>query len=201
MIEKIKHLLPLDIYLELESILKNRQISPSQLSHILANCHHECQWSKYDENLNYKADRLLVIFPNRFRQIVDNSEKLKAAEKICAGGAVSIGNFLYGGRMGNSLTEGYTYRGRGCLQLTGKTNYIAFDATVIEDVTTNPDLVKTKYKLTSAFWFFDVNKIWASSVDISDKNIIAVRKKVNGGTIGLEDTAAKVKMYNKALTA
>ncbi len=201
MIEKIKHLLPLDIYLELESILKTRQISPSQLSHILANCHHECQWSKYEENLNYKADRLLAIFPSKFKLILDNAEKLKAAEKICSGGAISIGNFLYGGRMGNSSNEGYTYRGRGCLQLTGKTNYIAFDAMVIDDITTNPDLVKTKYKLTSAFWFFDVNKIWALCVDISDKNIIAVRKKINGGTIGLEDVSAKVKIYHKALTS
>lgn len=194
MIEKIKFLLPLDIYLELQSILKNRQISPSQLSHILGNCHHECQWSKYEENLNYKPERLLAIFPKKVGTIEN-------ANKICAGGAVSIGNFLYGGRMGNNSIEGYTYRGRGCLQLTGKTNYIAFDATVIDDVTTNPDLVKTKYKLTSAFWFFDVNKIWTSCTDVSEKNITAVRKKVNGGTIGLEDVSMKTRMYFKALTA
>jgi len=201
MIEKIKFLLPLDIYLELETILKTRQISPSQLSHILGNCHHECQWSKYEEGLNYKPERLLAVFYNKFKSISGDAEKLKAAQKICDGGIVSIGNFLYGNRMGNSATEGYTYRGRGCLQLTGKTNYIAFDATVIDDITTNPDLVKTKYKLTSAFWFFDVNKIWASCIDISDKNIIATRKKVNGGTIGLEDVTVKVKMYFKALSA
>ena len=60
MIEKIKGLLPLDIYQELETILKTRQISASQLSHILGNCHHECQWSKYEEGLNYKPERLLL---------------------------------------------------------------------------------------------------------------------------------------------
>lgn len=200
MIEKIKGLLPLDIYQELETILKTRQISASQLSHILGNCHHECQWSKYEEGLNYKPERLLVIFPSKFKLILGETEKLKASQKICDGGVVSIGNFLYGGRMGNSINEGYTYRGRGCLQLTGKSNYIAFDAVVIDDITSNPDLVKTKYKLTSAFWFFDVNKIWASCLDISDKSIAATRKKVNGGSIGLEDTSAKVKMYYKALS-
>ena len=200
MIEKIKGLLPLDIYQELETILKTRQISASQLSHILGNCHHECQWAKYEEGLNYKPERLLAIFPSKFKLILGEAEKLKAAQKICAGGVVSIGNFLYGGRMGNSATEGYTYRGRGCLQLTGKSNYIAFDAVVIDDITSNPDLVKTKYKLTSAFWFFDVNKVWASCLDISDKSIAATRKKVNGGLIGDDDVSAKVKMYYKALS-
>lgn len=192
MIEKIKSKLPLDIYEELENIVKTRQITASQLAHLLGNCHHECQWSRYEENLNYKPDRLLAIFPKKVGTIEN-------ATKICNGGSVSIGNFLYGGRMGNSATEGYTYRGRGCLQLTGKTNYIAFDAMVVDDITSNPDLVKTKYKLTSAFWFFDVNKIWASCLDISDKSIALVRKRVNGGTIGIEDTTAKVKMYYNEL--
>lgn len=192
MIEKIKGLLPVDIYTELETILKIRQISASQLSHILGNCHHECQWSKYEENLNYKPDRLLAIFPKKVGT-------LENATKICSGGITSIGNFLYGGRMGNSINEGYTYRGRGCLQLTGKTNYMLFDAVVIDDITSNPDLVKTKYKLTSAFWFFDVNKVWSNCTDISDKSIQATRKRVNGGLIGIEDVSAKVKMYYKAL--
>lgn len=190
MIEKIKNLLPLDIYSELENILKTRQINAFQLSHILANCEHECGWRTYEENLNYKADRLLQIFPNRVKT-------LENAKAICAKGAKGIGDLLYGGRMGNSATEGYTYRGRGCLQLTGKTNYTSFDAMVVDDITSNPELVATKYKLTSAFWFFDVNKIWALATNVTEKEIVAVRKKVNGGVIGLDDVRSKViKYYN-----
>ena len=192
MISKLKGVIPDDIYTELDLILKNRQISASQLAHILGNCQHECQWRIYEENLNYKPDRLLAIFPTRVKTI-------EKATSLCKEGVKAIGDFLYGGRMGNSATEGYTFRGRGCLQLTGKTNYIAFDATVIDDITNSPDLVKTKYKLTSAFWFFDTNKIWSLALDVSDKSILAVRKKVNGGTIGLEDTSLKVKNFYKLL--
>lgn len=189
MIQKLQGKLPNDIYLELQKILSNRAISAAQLSHLLANCEHECKWSKYEENLNYKPDRLLALFPKKVGTLVN-------AQQICSGGAQSIANFLYGGRMGNNTSgEGWKYRGRGCLQLTGKNNYVAFDATVPQDTTNNPELVSTDLKLTSAFWFFDVNKIWVAAAGNAETNIQAVRKKVNGGTIGLDDVRQLFQKY------
>ena len=100
--------------------------------------------------------------------------------------------------MGNGAEptkEGYKFRGRGYIQLTGKDNYTAFDKCVPEDILANPDLVATKYPLMSAAWFFDKNKLWA----ICDKGfdqatVTAVTKRVNGGTIGLAD---RIKHFNE----
>jgi putative chitinase len=102
-----------------------------------------------------------------------------------------IANRVYASRMGNgneASGEGWKYRGRGYIQLTGKENYKAFDATVPEDILANPDLVATKYALASAAFFFKKNGLWA----ICDRgagmnNVTAVTKRVNGGTIGLID--------------
>jgi putative chitinase len=84
--------------------------------------------------------------------------------------------------------DGYKFRGRGYIQLTGKNNYTAFDKFVEDDILANPDLVATKYPLMSAAFFFNTNKLW----DICDKGhgheiVLAVTKRVNGGTIGLAD--------------
>jgi putative chitinase len=194
MIKNIKNLeaiLPKEIYNELVLIANERSITAAQAAHLLGNAEHECgNWTKFVENLNYKPERLLAVFPNRVGTL-DN------AKKIVSGGPKAIANFVYNGRMGNKLgtDDGWNYRGRGSMMITGRDNYVRFDATVTDDIINNPDLLETKYKLKPAFWFFDVNKIWSSGVDISDKSIETVRKKINGGTIGLDDVSKKVKKY------
>ena len=102
-----------------------------------------------------------------------------------------IASRVYGGRMGNGVEatgEGFKFRGRGYIQLTGKANYMAFDRFVPEDTTTNPDLVATKYPLASAAWFWNKNKINAIADGGATSEVVAkVTRKVNGGVIGLDD--------------
>lgn len=105
--------------------------------------------------------------------------------------------------MGNgpeATGEGFKFRGRGYIQLTGKANYMAFDRFVPEDTTANPDLVATKYPLASAAWFFDTNKLWSiCDRGADDATVTAVTKRVNGGTIGLADRIKHFKEYYNLL--
>ena len=97
--------------------------------------------------------------------------------------------------------EGFKFRGRGYIQLTGKENYTKFGKFIGEDIASNPDLVATKYPLASAAFFFNSNKLWT----ICDKGadtatVTAVTKRVNGGTIGLADRIKHFKEYYDLLT-
>ncbi len=110
-----------------------------------------------------------------------------------------IASRVYGGRMGNgdeSTKEGYKFRGRGYIQLTGKSNYTNFTKFIGEDCIANPDLVATKYPLASAAFFFDSNKLWSiCDLGSSDDVVTKVTKRVNGGTIGLPDRIKHFKEY------
>jgi putative chitinase len=107
---------------------------------------------------------------------------------------VKIGNKIYANRMGNgddASGDGYKYRGRGYIQLTGKENYEAFNKTVPDDVVSNPDLVGSKYPLASAGFFFNNHNLWAECDLGADTNaVIVVTRRVNGGVNGLTDRQA-----------
>jgi putative chitinase len=161
-----------------------------RLAHFLAQAGHESgQFKVTSENLNYSSKGLLGTFPKYFTPTLAESYA-RQPEKIA--------NRVYGGRMGNGVEttgEGFKFRGRGYIQLTGKDNYTQFDKTVPEDILTNPDLVATKYALMSAAWFFDKNKLWTICDKGADEaTIVAVTKRVNGGTIGLPD---RIKHFNE----
>ena len=103
--------------------------------------------------------------------------------------------------MGNGVEEtkeGFKFRGRGFIQLTGKDNYTAFGKAINEDVISNPDVVATKYPLLSAAWFFSKNCL-NKCIDESDATVTSVTKCVNGGTIGLEDRKKHFKEYYNLL--
>lgn len=164
--------------------------TPFRLAHFLAQCGHESAGFKaVNENLNYSVDGLKRIFSKYFPGTLAEGYA-RQPEKIASK--------VYGNRMGNgneASKEGWKYRGRGYIQLTGKDNYKAFDATVDDDILNNPDLVATKYPLMSAAWFFERGKIWAVCDKGSDKSTVtSVTMKVNGGTIGLED---RIKHFNE----
>jgi putative chitinase len=110
-----------------------------------------------------------------------------------------IASKVYGGRMGNgaeSTKEGYKFRGRGYIQLTGKSNYTNFSKFIGEDTVGNPDLVANKYPLASAAFFFDSNKLWTiCDKGADDATVTAVTKRVNGGTLGLADRLSHFKEY------
>ena len=96
--------------------------------------------------------------------------------------------------------EGYKFRGRGFIQLTGKDNYTAFDKTVEDDIIANPELVATKYPLLSAAWFFHKNGLHKIADEgATDAVVTKVTKRVNGGTIGLPDRIKHFNEYNNLL--
>jgi putative chitinase len=164
--------------------------NPLRLAHFLAQCGHESGGFKsVSENLNYSADGLKKIFGKYFPGNL-NESYAKQPEKIASR--------VYGSRMGNgdeSTGEGFKFRGRGYIQLTGKQNYTNFAKFIGEDTVSNPDLVATKYPLASAAFFFDSNKLWSICDKGADEaTVTAVTKRVNGGTIGLPD---RIKHFNE----
>jgi putative chitinase len=170
--------------------------TPLRLAHFLAQCDHESGGFKaVRENLNYSAKGLMGIFKKYFSTATLATAYERQPEKIA--------NRVYASRMGNGAEtsgDGYKFRGRGYIQLTGKENYTRFDATVPENIVTEPDLVATKYPLASAAFFFNSNKLWS----ICDKGatpevVTAVTKRVNGGTIGLADRVKHFNEYYKLL--
>ena len=170
--------------------------TPLRLAHFLAQCGHESGGFRVtSENLNYSADGLKRIFPKYFPGNLAESyarQPQKIASKV------------YGGRMGNgpeSTGEGFKFRGRGYIQLTGKDNYIAFGKSINEDLTANPDLVSSKYALLSAAWFFSKNGLNKMADEgSSDVVVTKITKRVNGGTIGLPDRIKHFKEYYSLLT-
>lgn len=191
-LDKLKGHVPDAVIAQIPDCAAKFQINtPLRLAHFLAQCGHESAGFKAtQENLNYSADGLNKIFGKYFRD-VNAASYARQPEKIASR--------VYANRMGNgneASKEGYKYRGRGYIQLTGKDNYSAFDKTVDEDILNNPDLVATKYPLLSAAWFWNSRSL-NNSADggATDAAVTAITKKVNGGTIGLADRIKHFKEY------
>lgn len=166
--------------------------TPLRLAHFLAQCGHESGgFNAVNENLNYGAKGLRGIFSKYFPTDALALQYERKPEKIA--------NRVYSSRMGNGNEvsgEGWKFRGRGYIQLTGKSNYSNFDKTVDDDIITNPDLVATKYPLASAAFFFNSNSLWTiCDRGADDATVTAVTKRVNGGTIGLADRIKHFKEY------
>lgn len=168
-----------------------------RLAHFLAQCGHESGGFKaVRENLNYSAKGLLGIFRKYFTNVNLAQQYERKPEKIA--------NRVYASRMGNgneASGDGFKFRGRGYIQLTGKDNYSLFDATVPESILADPELVATKYPLASAAFFFKRNNLWAiCDRGASVADVTAVTKRVNGGTIGLPDRIKHFNEYYKLLS-
>lgn len=196
-INKLKGHIPDSVIAQLpDTIAKFELNTPLRLAHFLAQAGHESGGFKaVNENLNYGAKGLLTIFKKYF----PNEAKAKLYERK----PEKIANLVYGSRMGNGpepTGEGWKYRGRGYIQLTGKDNYKAFDAVVAESILDNPDLVATKYPLLSAAWFFHRNGLHKiADQGATDAVVTSVTKRVNGGTIGLADRIKHFKEYYNLL--
>ncbi len=166
-------------------------------AHFFAQTSHESGGFKFlSENLNYSADGLVKIFRKYFPDVAAATPYARNPEKIA--------NKVYGGRMGNgdeASGEGFIYRGRGAIQLTGKDNYAAFAKAIGRpDVLTNPDIVAGELAFESAMFFFDKNKLWdICDKGINDETITALTKRINGGTLGLEDRKKHTYEYAKLL--
>ena len=168
------------------------KLTPIRAAHFFAQTSHETGGFKaFSENLNYSAQGLQGIFGKYFPGNLEESYA-RQPEKIA--------NRVYADRMGNgneASGDGWKYRGRGALQLTGKANYEAFAKYLgTNEVMENPDLVATKFAFESAMFFFERNKLWSiCDQGINDAAILALTKRINGGTHGLEDRKAKTYKY------
>jgi putative chitinase len=195
-LEKLKGHIPESVIAQIPDTAKKFNITNNlRLAHFLAQCGHESAGFKaVSENLNYSADGLKKIFGKYFPGNL-NESYARQPEKIAAR--------VYASRMGNgdeSTKEGFKFRGRGYIQLTGKSNYTNFTKFIGEDCVANPDLVATKYPLASAAFFFDSNKLWSiCDKGADDATVTAVTKRVNGGTIGLPDRIKHFKEYYNLL--
>ena len=195
-IEKLKGHIPDAVIAQIPDTAKKFNITNNlRLAHFLSQCGHESGGFKaVSENLNYSADGLKKIFGKYFPGNL-NESYAKQPEKIASR--------VYGGRMGNgdeASKEGYKFRGRGFIQLTGKANYTNFTKFIGEDCISNPDLVSTKYPLASAAFFFDSNKLWSiCDKGADDATVTAVTKRVNGGILGLQDRIKHFKEYYNLL--
>lgn len=198
-ISKLKSHIPDSVYNQLPEIMDKFEINtPLRMSHFLSQASHESAGFKaVNENLNYGAKGLLGIFKKYFPTEAKAKEYERKPEKIA--------NLVYGGRMGNgpeASGDGYKFRGRGYLQLTGKDNYAAFSKAIEEDCVANPDLVSTKYPLASAAWFFHKNNLFTiCDQGATDDVVTRVSKRVNGGTIGLSERIKHFKEYYNLLQA
>jgi putative chitinase len=168
--------------------------TPQRVAAFLAQCGHESGgWTVFEENLNYSAKGLTGIFKKYF----PTEESAKPYERK----PEMIANKIYANRMGNGAPEsgdGYKYRGRGPIQLTGRSNYTQFAKDMFEDwqnVVENPDWVTSdrEFALMSAIWFWNKNKL---NVQADAGDIKLMTKKINGGYIGLED---RINHYNEAI--
>ena len=168
------------------------KLTPLRAAHFFAQTAHETgEYKLFSENLSYSTDGLKKIFGKYFPGTLAEGYS-RNPEKIA--------NRVYGNRMGNgdeASGEGWKFRGRGALQLTGKENYTAFSKYLNKpEILVNPDLVANEYAFESAMFFFDKNKLWTiCDKGIDDISITALTKRINGGTLGLDHRKALTLKY------
>ena len=196
-LDKLKGHIPDSVIAQIPGVMEKFEInSPLRLAHFLAQCGHESGGFKLvQENLNYGAKGLMGIFKKYFPDEATALAYERKPEKIA--------NVVYASRMGNgdkTSGDGYKFRGRGFIQLTGKDNYVAFGKSISEDLSATPDLVATKYVLLSAAWFFNKNGLHKlADGGATDAVVTSITKRVNGGTIGLPDRIKHFKEYHALL--
>lgn len=197
--EQLKQLLPKNPYIDqwhnaLSQLLPDYEINtPQRVAAFIAQCSHESAgFTALRENLNYRWQSLRKIFPKYFPTDELAQEYANKPNKQEA-----IANRVYANRMGNgpeSSGDGWRFCGRGLIQLTGRDNYSWFAASLGIPVEEASDYLQTfEGAAQSACWFWETNGLnrWADAGDI-----LTLTKKINGGTIGLDD---RIKHYNHAL--
>jgi len=169
-----------------EVFVKYNMNTPERQAAFIGQCMHESgKFKALQENLNYSADRLHAVWPSRFPTVESAKPYDRNPQKIA--------NRVYGGRMGNGTEEtgeGYKYRGRGLIQLTGKDNYTNAAKALEADLVNNPDLVsEPKYAALTAGWFWNKRNL---NVEADAKDYTGMTKKINGGVLGLAERVANI---------
>jgi putative chitinase len=192
-LEKLKGHIPDSVISQIPETAAKFQINtPIRLAHFLAQCGHESGGFRVtQENLNYSAKGLMGIFKKYFptQQLAESYQRQPQ----------KIANKVYASRMSNGSEasgDGFRFRGRGYIQLTGRANYTAFGKAINEDIVNNPDVVSGKYALLSAAWFWSTNGLnRLADGGSTDAVVTSITKRVNGGTIGLADRIKHFKEY------
>ena len=188
--------IPDNIYNKLQEVADKYEINTvSRMSNFLGQCDHESDgFRQFTENLNYSSAAILQTFPTHFNGDEDAKNYNRNPEKIA--------NRVYRNRMGNgdeASGDGWRHRGRGCIQITGKSNQQAFFESIGLPVDSDPELIATTYPLGSAAWFWDsknLNKV----VDLGGDAVVTnVTKIINGGTNGLSDRIRATAKYKSLL--
>lgn len=170
-------------------------LTPLQQASWIGQCGHECgNFRIMEENLNYRAATLLKLFPlNPKRPWGFTPESAAEYEKQPR----KIANRIYGNRMGNrdeASGDGWRFRGSGFLQLTGHSNFYHAGKALGADFVMEPELVRTpRYAAQTAGWFWQTHKLNQTA---DGRDFVSMTKKINGGTIGLDD---RIKHINQAL--
>jgi putative chitinase len=201
-VDKLKGHIPDRVLNELPSIIEKYGFNTlDRITIFLAQIGHESgNFTIKTENMNYSTPaRLVEIWPSRFT-IKGEVGKLNA--NLYIKDAKKLANTVYAGRMGNgdfASGDGYLYRGGGYLQLTGKESYTAYAKYINKDIQETSELVHTTehYALDSAAWEFVVNKKLLDECDRGE--FITITKRINGGTIGLEDRKAHYTKFKQLL--
>jgi len=163
-------------------------LTPIQQASFIGQCGHECgQFKVLEENLNYRAETLMKLWSKRFPTLEIANQYARNPKKIA--------NMVYSNRMGNrdeASGDGYRFRGRGCIQLTGHANYFHAGQACGQDFVMEPDLVATpQYAAMTAGWFWDTHRL---NQFADARNYTLMTKKINGGTIGLDDRVKHIDM-------
>jgi putative chitinase len=180
----------------LEEVFHRYEINtPSRQAAFIGQCAHEsANFQTLEENLNYSAEGLMKTWPSRFPTLEAAKPYHRNPEKIA--------NRVYGGRMGNGLEEtgdGWLYHGRGLIQLTGKDNYMLASDALNMDFIHSPDYVLVpKYAALTAGWFWNKRNL---NKEADAKDYTGMTKKINGGTIGLNDRIAHIQHAHEVMTA
>lgn len=187
-------------------ITSNRQVA----AWLAQTAHESGGYTMLTENLNYRAATMAACWPKRFAEVgADGKPKRDAKSALIANKFAlaldrkpeMIANVVYASRMGNGATEsgdGWKYRGRGLKQLTGKDNYTRCGQALGLDLIENPDLLlEPEGAALSAAWFWSINKCGALA-DADD--FVGLTKRINGGTIGLEDRQRRYKAVLSSLS-
>lgn len=175
-----------------KAIAQHFSLTPTQAAHFLGQVYHESAGMRLtEENLHYRASTICRVWKKRFPTLED-------AEPY-AGNPRKLANKTYGGRMGNTAEgDGWRYRGRGFIQLTGKNNYRAFANSIgRDDVLDKPDIVAGELAMESALFYFTKNGLFDAMPDVSMATIKNITRRVNGGHHGLKERAAwTTKIYS-----
>jgi putative chitinase len=194
--EKLKNEIPALVLAQIPAIPALTTVT--RAAHFLSQCSHESNnFISLAENLNYSSAGLLRTFPKYFTG--------GGSSKAYAHKPSAIGNKIYAARLGNGNEysgDGYRYRGRGCIQITGKDNYAAFSQFINADCVADPDLIASDYPLQSAAWFFYVNNLWTiCDRGATDLVVETLTRRINGGDNGLADRIKLFRRFYQLLVA